>query len=67
MNFRELRISRGLTQDELASRQMIVDIEAGRRLPGQRLVVKLARKLGVGTTEVFRACVESRDAAVGAA
>ncbi len=67
MNFRELRLSRGFTQDELASRQMIVDIEAGRRLPGQRLVVKLSRKLGMNTADVFQACVESRNAAMGAA
>jgi transcriptional regulator with XRE-family HTH domain len=50
---RQLRKSAGLTRAHLAARvgchrETIVNIESGRRLPSLRLLVRLARALGVG-------------------
>lgn len=54
----ELRIERGLKQDELAalmkvSRQTISSLENGRYNPSILLAIKLARYFGVSVEEMF--------------
>jgi len=55
---RELRIGRGMTQEEIAervgvSRQTIISIEVGRYNPSIVLAYKLARAFGQSIEEVF--------------
>ncbi len=64
---RDLRLARGLSQDDLGSRSDIIDLEHGRKLPGVRLINKMARKLGTSTEAVYSACKASVEAAHGVA
>ena len=58
-NLRRLREDRGLTQDELGQRAAMADgreiraIENEGRDPGTRVVVRLARALGVSIAALF--------------
>ena len=60
LDLRQLRLSKGLTQDVIGNRKDVGEIEKGRKLPGPRLVRRMARALGVTTDQVFAACVESQ-------
>lgn len=59
LDLRQLRLSKGLTQDVIGNRKDIGDIEKGRKMPGPRLVRRMAQALGVSTDTVFAACAES--------
>ncbi|MBA3684968.1 MAG: helix-turn-helix transcriptional regulator [Planctomycetes bacterium] len=60
---RDLRLARGLSQGDLGSRSDIIDLEHGRKLPGVRLINKMAKRLGVATDVVYAACKASVEAA----
>ncbi len=60
LDLRKLRLSKGLTQDVIGNRKDVGEIEKGRKLPGPRLVRRMASALGVTTDQVFAACVESQ-------
>ncbi len=60
LDLRQLRLSKGLTQDVIGNRKDIGEIEKGRKMPGPRLVRRMAQALGVSTDTVFAACAESR-------
>lgn len=59
----ELRINRGLTQQELGdrvnvSRQTIISLERGRYNPSITLAFRLARQFGITIEELFMYCEE---------
>jgi transcriptional regulator with XRE-family HTH domain len=54
-----LRLSKGLRQDDIGNRKDVVDVEKGRKMPGQRLIRRMASALDVPTETVFAACQES--------
>ena len=58
-DLRSLRLSKGLRQDDIGNRKDIVDVEKGRKMPGQRLIRRMATALEVPTDVVFAACQES--------
>jgi transcriptional regulator with XRE-family HTH domain len=60
LTLRQLRLSKGLTQDVIGNRKDIGEIEKGVKMPGPRLVRRMAQSLGVSTDTVFAACAESR-------
>jgi transcriptional regulator with XRE-family HTH domain len=60
LSLRQLRLSKGLTQDVIGNRKDIGEIEKGVKMPGTRLVRRMAQALGVSTETVFAACAESR-------
>jgi putative transcriptional regulator len=56
---REARLTRGLTQEQLAqacdvTRQTIIALEAGKYSPSLELAFRLARALGRDLEEIFR-------------
>lgn len=59
LSLRQLRLSKGLTQDVIGNRKDIGEIEKGAKMPGTRLVRRMAQALGVSTDTVFAACAES--------
>ena len=59
LDLRTLRLSKGLRQDDIGNRKDVVDIEKGRRMPGRKLLRRMANALGVATDVVFNACLES--------
>ena len=66
-NVRRLRTERGLTQERLAERAGlhmtdIARIETLRRDPGVRVVVKVARGLGVPASQLFEGVEAAPDA-----
>jgi transcriptional regulator with XRE-family HTH domain len=58
-DLRSLRLSKGLRQDDIGNRKDVVDVEKGRKMPGQRLIRRMAIALQVPTEVVFAACQES--------
>lgn len=60
LDLRQLRLSKGLIQDVIGNRKDIGDIEKGRKMPGPRLLRRMAQALGVSTDTVFAACAQSR-------
>jgi transcriptional regulator with XRE-family HTH domain len=60
LTLRQLRLSKGLTQDVIGNRKDVGEIEKGRKMPGPRLVRRMAKALGVSTEIVFDACTQSR-------
>ena len=58
-DLRSLRLSKGLRQDDIGNRKDVVDVEKGRKMPGQRLIRRMATALEVPTEVVFAACLES--------
>ncbi len=58
-DLRSLRLSKGLRQDDIGNRKDVVDVEKGRKMPGQRLIRRMATALQVPTDVVFAACQES--------
>ncbi len=64
-DIRELRVARGLRQEDLAralrvSRQTINAIETGRYLPSLPLAIELARYFGRPVEELFRGDADER-------
>ena len=59
-DLRELRLSKGKTQGDLGSQQLLSQYENGHLLPGARMIAHLAQELCVSTEVVFAACLESR-------
>jgi len=59
LDLRSLRLSKGLRQDDIGNRKDVVDVEKGRRMPGRRLIRRMADGLGVPTDVVYVACQES--------
>jgi len=59
-DLKELRVSRGKTQDELGAGSLISRYERGHLTPGARMVAHLANVLGVSPDLVYSACEESR-------
>ena len=58
-DLKSLRLSKGLRQDDIGNRKDVVDVEKGRKMPGQRLIRRMANALNVPTDLVFAACQES--------
>jgi transcriptional regulator with XRE-family HTH domain len=58
-DLKALRLSKGLRQDDIGNRKDVVDVEKGRKMPGQRLIRRMATALKVPTEVVFAACQES--------
>lgn len=58
-DLRSLRLSKGLRQDDIGNRKDVVDVEKGRKMPGQRLIRRMALALSVPTDVVFAASQES--------
>ena len=66
IDLRSLRLERGLIQDALGSRTEVIACERGRRLPGPRLLTRMAIALRLDEPVVFKACQEAgRRAALG--
>ena len=66
IDLRSLRLERGLIQDALGSRTEVIACERGRRLPGPRLLTRMAMALRLDELVVFKACQEAgRRAALG--
>jgi len=59
LDLRSLRLSKGLRQDDIGNRKDVVDVEKGRKMPGQRLIRRMSVALGVPTDVVFAASQES--------
>lgn len=59
LDLRSLRLSKGLRQDDIGNRKDVVDVEKGRKMPGQRLIRRMALALSVPTEVVFAASQES--------
>lgn len=60
MDLRALRLRAGFTQADLGiSRQLAVDLELGRKMPGTRARLTLARRLRVQPEDIDAACRES--------
>lgn len=59
LDLRSLRLSKGLRQDDIGNRKDVVEVEKGRKMPGQRLIRRMAAALGVPTDVVFAASQES--------
>jgi transcriptional regulator with XRE-family HTH domain len=59
LDLRSLRLSKGLRQDDIGNRRDVVDVEKGRKMPGRRLIRRMAIALAVPTDAVYAACQES--------